>query len=77
VQAFRTDNVTGFLPEPSRPGRVVFAPTVAQYAGIVRASSPPGEQLSNLTYAIAAVALAALCLAGYWIASRVRARVVT
>jgi peptide/nickel transport system substrate-binding protein len=77
VQAFRTDNVTGFLPEPSRPSLVVFAPTVTQYAGIVRASRPPGEQLSNVTYALAAVVLAALCVAAYWIASRVRARVVT
>jgi peptide/nickel transport system substrate-binding protein len=77
VQAFRTNNVTGFLPEPSRPSRVVLAPTVDHYAGIVRASRPPGEQLSNLTYALAAVVLAALFVAAYWIASRVHRRFVT
>jgi ABC-type transport system substrate-binding protein len=77
VQAFRTDNVTGFLPEPARPRLVVFGPTISQYAGIVAASRPPGEQLSNLTYAVAGIGLAALCIAAYWIASRVRRRFVT
>lgn len=77
VEAFRTDNVTGFLPEPSRPSLIVFGPTITQYSGIVAASPPPGEQLSNLTYAIAAVVLAALCVVGYWIASRLRRRFVT
>lgn len=77
VQAFRTDNVTGFLPEPSRPSLVVFGPSVAQYSGIVAAHLPPGERLSNVTYAIGAAVLVALCLAAYWIASRVRRRFVT
>ena len=77
VQAFRTDNVTGFLPEPSRPSLVVFGPTVTQYAGIVAARRPPGEQLSNATYAIGAAVLLALCAAAYWIATRVRRRYVT
>ena len=77
VQAFRSDHVTGFLPEPERPSFIVFGPTITQYAGIVAASRPPGERLSNLTYAIAAIVLAALCVAAYWIASRVRRRFVT
>ena len=77
VQAFRTDNVTGFLPEPSRPSLVVFGPSVAQYAGVVAASRPQGEQLSNGAYAIGAAVLLALCAAAYWIASRVRRRSVT
>ncbi len=77
VQAFRTDNVTGFLPEPTRPGPIVFGSSIAPYFGIVAASKPPGEQLSNTTYVIAGVVLAALCVLAYWIASRVRKRVVT
>jgi peptide/nickel transport system substrate-binding protein len=77
VQAFRTGNVTGFLPEPTRPGPVVFGPSITPYFGIVAASKPPGEQLSNVTYAIAGVVLAALCVLGYWVASRVRKRLVT
>jgi hypothetical protein len=77
VQAFRTDNVTGFLPEPSRPSLVVFGPTVTQYAAIVAAQRPPGEQLSNATYAIGAAVLLVLCAAAYWIAALVRRRYVT
>jgi peptide/nickel transport system substrate-binding protein len=77
VQAFRTDNVTGFLPEPARPSLVVFGPTVTQYAGIVAAQRPPGEQLSNAAYAMGAAVLVALCAAAYWIATRVRRRYVT
>lgn len=77
LQAFRTDNVTGFLPDPSRAGPVVFGPTVAQYAGIVAASRPPGEQLSNLTYLIGAVVLLALCAAGYVVMARLRHRFAT
>ena len=30
-------NVTGFLPEPSRPSLVAFGPTVTQYAAIIAA----------------------------------------
>ena len=77
VEAFRTDNVTGFLPEPARPRLVVFGPTVAQYAGIVAAHRPPGEKLSNATYAIGAAVLLALTAAGYCIVARVRRRYVT
>ncbi len=77
VQAFRTDNVTGFLPEPSRPSLVVFGPSVASYSGIVAATRPPGERLSNVAYAIGAAVLIALFVAAYWIASRVRRRYLT
>lgn len=77
VQAFRTDNVTGFLPEPARPRLVVFGPTISQYAGIVAASRPPGERLSDLTTVFATTGLLALCVAAYWIASRVRRRFVS
>lgn len=72
VQAFRNDNVTGFLPEPTRPGPVVFGPSIAPYFGIVAASKPPGEQLSDLTYAEGGLVVAALCVLTYWIASRLR-----
>jgi peptide/nickel transport system substrate-binding protein len=77
LQAFRTDNVTGFLPEPERPSRVVFGLSVAQYLGIVAATRPPGERLSNLAYAIGAVVLVVLFVAAYWIVARIRRRFVT
>jgi peptide/nickel transport system substrate-binding protein len=77
VQAFRSDHVTGFLPEPERPSLVVFGPTVAQYAGIVAATRPPGERLSNVAYAIGAVVLLVLFVAAYWIVARLRRRFVT
>ena len=77
VEAFRTDNVTGFLPEPARPSLVVFGPTVRQYSGIVAAHPPPGEQLSNVTYAIGAAVLLALCVIAYFVMARVSRRYVT
>ena len=77
VEAFRTDNVTGFLPEPARPRLVVFGPTVRQYSGIVAAHRPPGEKLSNGAYAIGAAVLLALTAVGYFIVARVRRRYVT
>ncbi|MDQ1481507.1 MAG: peptide/nickel transport system substrate-binding protein, partial [Actinomycetota bacterium] len=77
VQAFRIDHVTGFLPEPERPSLIVFGPTVGQYLGIVAASRPPGEQLSNVTYAMGAVVLVVLFVAAYWIVARLRRRFVT
>jgi ABC-type transport system substrate-binding protein len=77
VEAFRTDNVTGFLPEPARPGLVVFGPTVKQYSGIVASHLPPGEQLSNATYAIGAAALLASSVVGYFIVARLRRRFVS
>jgi hypothetical protein len=55
----------------------VFGPTIAQYAGIVAATRPPGEQLSNLAYAIGAVVLVVLFVAAYWIVARLRRRFVT
>jgi ABC-type transport system substrate-binding protein len=77
LQAFRTDNVTGFLREPSQRSLVVFGPTTAQYGAIVASHQPPGEYVSNVRYAIGAAVLLALCAAGYWIASRIRRRFVT
>ena len=77
LQAFRTDNVTGFLREPSQRSLVVFGPTVAQYASIAAAQPPPGEQLGNGTYAAGAAVLLVICGAGYWVASRLRKRFVT
>jgi ABC-type transport system substrate-binding protein len=77
LQAFRTDNVTGFLREPSQRSLVVFGPTVDQYSSIVAAQRPPGEQLSNAAYVIGAIVLLALCGAAYWIASRFRRRFAT
>jgi ABC-type transport system substrate-binding protein len=74
LQAFRTDNVTGFLREPSHRSLVAFGPTVAQYGAIVAAPPPPGEEMSNVSYAVGGAILLALCAAAYWIASILRKR---
>lgn len=74
LQAFRTDNVAGFLREPSHRSLVVFGPTVTQYGTIVAAPPPPGEELDNISYAIGAAILLTLCAAAYWIASILRRR---
>ena len=77
LQAFRSDNVTGWLPEPQRRRLVVFAPTVAQYGELSAAGAPPGEASSNRVYALGAVIVLALCAGLYWVASRVRRRFAT
>jgi ABC-type transport system substrate-binding protein len=77
LQAFRTDNVTGFLREPQQPSLVVFAPTTAQYAQLVAAPPPPGEQLSNTFYAAGAVVVLALCGAAFGFAAWIRRRSIT
>jgi ABC-type transport system substrate-binding protein len=77
VEAFRTDHLTGFLPEPERPSLIAFGPTVSQYLGIVAATRPQGEQLSNVAYAIGAAVLLVLFMAAYWIVARLRRRFVT
>jgi ABC-type transport system substrate-binding protein len=77
LQAFRADNVTGFLREPSQRSLVAFGPTTAQYGAIVAAQRPPGEHVSNIRYATGAAILLALCAVAYWIASRVHRRYVT
>jgi ABC-type transport system substrate-binding protein len=77
VEAFRTDNVTGFLPEPSRPSSIVFGPAVTQYSAIVASHLPPGEELSNGAYAIGGAVMLVLCAAAYWILSRIRRRIVS
>jgi peptide/nickel transport system substrate-binding protein len=77
LQAFTSDRLTGFLPEPQDRSLVVFAPTVAQYSRIGAAGPPPGEQSSNTTYALGAVLLLAICGATLWVASRIRAHYVT
>ncbi len=74
LQAFRTDTLTGFLPQPQQRSLVVFGPTVARYGALMAAPPPPGEGSSNATYAIGAVIVLALCAATYagavWIRRR-------
>ena len=72
TQAFRTDNVNGFLRNPEQPSLVVFAPTISQYSDLYAAGAASGERASNTTYAVGAVIILALCGIAYWIASRVR-----
>ena len=72
TQAFRTDNVNGFLPNPEQPSLVVFAPTISQYSDLYAAGAPSGERASNTAYAVGAVIVLVLCGVAYWIASRVR-----
>jgi hypothetical protein len=77
LQAFRSDHVTGWLPEPQEGGLVVFGPTVAQYGALSAARVAPGEKAGSGTYALGAVIVLALCAAVYWFASRIRRRYVT
>ena len=76
LQAFRSDNVTGWLREPQQPSLVVFGPTVSQYGTLVAAPPPPSENLSRATYAVGAVAVLAACGAVYAIAAWIRRRYV-
>jgi ABC-type transport system substrate-binding protein len=77
LQAFRSDNVTGWLPDPELRRLVVFGPTVAQYGQLSAAGAPPGEGSSNSVYVLGAVIVLVLCAALYWIASRFRRRYVS
>ena len=77
LQAFRSDNVTGWLPDPQQRRLVVFGPTVAQYGQLTAAGSPPGEAASNGVYLFGAVIVLAVCAVAYWIASQVRRRYVS
>jgi ABC-type transport system substrate-binding protein len=72
LQAFRSDNVTGWLPDPQLRRLVVFGPTVAQYGQLAAARTPLGERASNSVYVFGAVIVLALCAALYWIVSRIR-----
>lgn len=74
LQAFRSDNVAGFLRAPQVPSLVVFAPTTSQYAQLIKAPPPPGEQASTTTYAVGAIAVIALCGAGLAVAAWIRRR---
>jgi peptide/nickel transport system substrate-binding protein len=74
LQAFRSYKFVGFLPEPQNPSLVVFGPTVAQYSELSAAPPPPGEGSSNVTYAIGAVIVLALCAGAYAGAVRMRRR---
>jgi len=72
LQAFRTDNVTGFLRDPEIRSLVVFAPTVSQYGQLTAAPPPPGEQLSSTSYAVGAVIVLVLCIAAFLFAAWIR-----
>ena len=72
LQAFRSYKFVGFLPQPQSRSLVVFGPTVAQYSGLSAAPPPPGEGSSNVTYAIGAVIVLALCAGAYVGAVRMR-----
>jgi ABC-type transport system substrate-binding protein len=76
LQAFRTDNVSGFLRDPEIRSLVVFGPTVAQYGQLTAALPPPGEQLSNTVYWVGAVIVLVLCVAAFLFAAWIRRRFV-
>ena len=76
LQAFRSDNVAGFLRTPQVPSLVVFAPTTTQYAQLIKAPPPPGEQASTKTYVVGAIGVIALCGAALAVAAWIRRRFV-
>jgi len=76
LQAFRSDNVAGFLRSPQIPSLVVFAPTTGQYLQLIKAPPPPGEQASTTTYVVGAIGVIVLCGAALALAAWIRRRLV-
>ena len=76
LQAFRSDNVAGFLRTPQIPSLVVFAPTTTQYLQLSKAPPPPGEQASTTTYVVGAIGVIVLCGAALAVAAWIRRRLV-
>ena len=70
VQAFRTDNVTGLLREPSEQRVVTFWPGIDQYRQVVAAQEPAGEDLPTVTFFAIAAVVVVLFAAVLWIAYR-------
>jgi hypothetical protein len=70
VQAFRTDNVTGLLREPSEQRVVTFWPGIDQYRQVVAAQEPAGEDLPTITFFAIAAVVVVLFAAVLWIAYR-------
>jgi peptide/nickel transport system substrate-binding protein len=76
LQAFRSDNVAGFLRSPQIPSLVVFAPTTTQYLQLIKAPPPPGEQASTTSYVVGAIGVVVLCGAALAAAAWIRRRFV-
>jgi len=74
LQAFRSDNVTGWLRTPQVRSLVVFAPTTTQYSQLVAAPPPPGEEASTSTYVVGAIGVVALCGIAFAAAAWIRRR---
>jgi ABC-type transport system substrate-binding protein len=74
TQAFRGDNVAGWLREPEEERLVVFAPSSEQYDQLTPATAPPGEDPGNRVLVAGALALAAGFAAASLLATRIRRR---
>jgi peptide/nickel transport system substrate-binding protein len=74
LQAFRSDNVTGWLRTPQIRSLVVFAPTTMQYSQLLAAPPPPGEEASTSTYVVGAIGVLAVCAIAFAVAAWIRRR---
>jgi ABC-type transport system substrate-binding protein len=74
LQAFRSDNVAGWLRTPQVRSLAVFAPTTTQYSQLVAAPPPPGEEASTSTYVIGAIGVLAVCGVAFAVAAWIRRR---
>jgi hypothetical protein len=74
AQAFRNDNVSGWLREPEEERLVVFAPSSEQYDDLTPATAPPGEDPGNAVLVAGALALAAGFAVVFVVAARIRRR---
>jgi ABC-type transport system substrate-binding protein len=76
LQAFRSDNVTGWLRAPQVRSLVVFGPSMSQYSQLVAAPPPPGEEASTATYVVGAIGVLALCGIAFGVAAWIRRRAI-
>jgi ABC-type transport system substrate-binding protein len=74
AQAFRSDNVSGWLREAEEERLVVFAPSIEQYHELTPATAPPGEEPGNGVLVAGALALAAGFAAVAVVTTRIRRR---
>jgi peptide/nickel transport system substrate-binding protein len=77
LQAFRSDNVIGWLRTPQVRSLVVFAPNISQYSQLIAASPPPGEEASTSTYVVGAIGVLAVCAVAFGVAAWIRRRSIT
>ena len=70
LQAYRVDNIGGILRVPEQSRLVVFWPSVQQYREMVPAAADASEELPVSTFAVLAIASAAVVTVGVVVIDR-------